>query len=205
MCGDTVKNSKINIEQFLTKYWNYYISIENDLIGIERYVTFDKRNFSTFSIEFIKLYQNICSEIDAVCKLITIGNDMSEYKKFLLTDSFYSKIKNESVKIILLTNSDIFLKPFSELNEQAGLEWWGNYNSIKHNRVKNDNFIKANLKNVLNALAALYILELYFYQHNFYKNNDDYSVPNKKSKLFCINNLKDNVENEIFAVTVDEW
>ena len=52
---------------------------------------------------------------------------------------------------------------------------------VKHQRL--ENFKKANLKNVANALAGLYILELYFVK--FIGNRDNVlDVPNNISKLF---------------------
>lgn len=46
--------------------------------------------------------------------------------------------------------------------------WWRKYNDIKHRRSDRDvtgkhNYQHASLYNVLNALAALYVLEKYFY------------------------------------------
>ena len=59
-------------------------------------------------------------------------------------------------------------------------DWWSPYNRVKHERI--DNFRNANLKNVANALAGLYILELYLVK--FIGNRDrDLDVPNDISKL----------------------
>jgi len=55
--------------------------------------------------------------------------------------------------------------------ENSTPNWWEKHNDIKHNRTgklvngKNKfNYQHANLYNVLNALAALYVLEKYFYK-----------------------------------------
>ena len=55
---------------FEKNYWEYYLELENQLLQIKRYVDFDKINFSTYSIEFLKLFQTICSEIDVVGKMM---------------------------------------------------------------------------------------------------------------------------------------
>lgn len=55
---------------FEKNYWEYYLELENQLLQIKRYVDFDKINFITYSIEFLKLFQTICSEIDVVGKMM---------------------------------------------------------------------------------------------------------------------------------------
>ena len=55
---------------FERNYWGYYLELENQLLQIKRYVDFDKINFNTYSIEFLKLFQTICSEIDVVGKIM---------------------------------------------------------------------------------------------------------------------------------------
>lgn len=55
------------------------------------------------------------------------------------------------------------------------------YNKVKHKRVHN--YRKANLKNVVNALAGLYILENYFVKYIGDRDND-MDVPNDISAVF---------------------
>ncbi|NLA33845.1 MAG: hypothetical protein GX861_03185 [Tenericutes bacterium] len=110
-------------------YWSYYLNLERSVLDLERYVTFDKTNFECFSIEFIKIYQVICSEIDVVLKLITNKINMEEYKKYLLKKPEYIKIKQS--KVVLESNKDIKLCPFVLLEEGKNLSWWGNYNDVK--------------------------------------------------------------------------
>ena len=43
-----------------------------------------------------------------------------------------------------------------------GINWWSDYNVIKHNR--NSNFVSANLKNCVISMASLMVLELYLSQ-----------------------------------------
>lgn len=131
---------------------------------------------------------------------------MKGYKLYLLEDSKYKEIKNSQTNLLL--NKNLIFSPFSILDEQLGLNWWGNYNEVKHYRQTNDNYVKANLNNVLQSLSALYILENFFYHINFYNKDDDSSnsVPTPKSKLFdSINNLKDNVVEIKYANVIDEW
>ena len=60
----------LDVPTFIKSYWNYYLELENHFRETERFVDFDNQNNSTFSIEYIKLLQAICSEIDVVGKEI---------------------------------------------------------------------------------------------------------------------------------------
>lgn len=53
-------------------YWDYYLELESEFYQIKKYVQFDKDNYKTFSIEFLKLLQAICSEIDVLGKYIAV-------------------------------------------------------------------------------------------------------------------------------------
>ena len=55
---------------FLKNYWRYYRELEDEFLSISRYVEFTEDNFSTYSVEFLKLYQAVCSEIDVVGKMM---------------------------------------------------------------------------------------------------------------------------------------
>lgn len=54
----------------IKNYWNYYIELENEVLETRKYVEFDVSNYKCFSIEFLKLFQAICSEIDTLGKHI---------------------------------------------------------------------------------------------------------------------------------------
>ncbi len=56
--------------KFLKNYWRYYKELENELLSMSRYVEFVEDNFSTYSVEFLKLYQAVCSEIDVIGKMM---------------------------------------------------------------------------------------------------------------------------------------
>ncbi len=49
-------------------YWNYYIELEKEVLHLRKYIDFNPKNYKTFSIEILKLYQAICSEIDVIGK-----------------------------------------------------------------------------------------------------------------------------------------
>ena len=63
-------NTEITSQVFVRSYWNYYIELEDQLLATKRFVDFSDANFKTFSIEYLKLLQATCSEIDVVAKIV---------------------------------------------------------------------------------------------------------------------------------------
>lgn len=53
---------------FIKNYWLYYRELENEFMCTRKFVSFHEDNFSTYSIEFLKLYEALCSEIDVIGK-----------------------------------------------------------------------------------------------------------------------------------------
>lgn len=179
----------MNREEFLLKYWQYYLALEDDFIKTTRYVELNTNNYKTFSIEYTKQYQAICSEIDVLCKEICSINDDNTSEKF---DQYTSTILKTYTDITTRTidvglNSRITLKPFKDwaINPKyKSPTWWTSYNWVKHKR--NINFKQANLGNVLNSLAGLYMLEKYLLKDICTIKLEDFDIPNKDSKIFDI-------------------
>lgn len=55
-------------EGIIRNYWEYYRELEEEFLLTRRYVDFDEKNNKAFSVEFLKLFQAVCSEIDVVGK-----------------------------------------------------------------------------------------------------------------------------------------
>lgn len=97
---------------FLKNYWRYYRELENEFLSISRYVEFTEDNFSTYSVEFLKLYQAVCSEIDVIGKMMASQVNPSFNPKdkqnniykwwyeiqdtFTYTEEYYDAIKTDS-------------------------------------------------------------------------------------------------------------
>lgn len=60
-----------------TKFWEYYLAIEEDLANCSRYVEFGEQNYTTYSTEFAKIIVLASAEIDTIlrelCELISPG------------------------------------------------------------------------------------------------------------------------------------
>lgn len=195
--------------EFCKSHWNYYMVLEKDFLNTERYLSFDLgdnylydgnsptdlANSKAFSVEYIKQYLAICSEIDVILKSIcgelgdVASDTMLAYTSTILGNSFWQNIINQRVMFY-----DMELCPFANwsTNPHNSPDWWSPYNGVKHKRLKNEK--EANLKNVVNSLAGLFALENYLvkYIDNKITPTDlaNIDVPDDKSKAFEMLNWK---------------
>ena len=203
----------ITRNEFLQRYWNYYLILEKDFLETERFLAIDELNFSTFSNEYIKQYQAICSEIDVIAKSFCkesdfhfTGNKMNAYCKTILDNN-----TDFSSHTVIVKDRDIQLTPWENWSYSIDTQddgttkivaknprWWKIYNKIKHNRTTvNDEtnlpyYKLANQQNVINGLAALFQLEMYYHrllQKNHFPNDPD--IPDPSSNLFEIKDWED--------------
>lgn len=149
----------MDLLDFNKHVWTYYLQLENDFYKTINYVELSEENDNAYSKEYAKQYLSICSEIDVVCKLLCEKIDSSK-KYENITD--YAKLLSEYEG---LKYTEVFCNytkqkyiPFDSWDETNSPFWWKNYNSVKHNRMKNENFRKSNQKNVFYSLMALFLL-----------------------------------------------
>ena len=62
---------------FEKSYWNYFLELEEQFLDTKKYVAFDAVNYKTYSLEYLKLLEAVCSEIDVVGKEIAHQIDTS--------------------------------------------------------------------------------------------------------------------------------
>ena len=145
----------------MQSYWPYFFALEADVNKLSRYVEFTERNYSTYSIEMVRLYLSICSEVDVVlkdlCKEIS-----SDFNTKNITD--YRQIISDELKDFnnqeaICHRFGLSFTPWKSWNKNNSPEWWSSHNKVKHQR--NEFYNKANLENVLQSLAALYLVNVY--------------------------------------------
>lgn len=149
-------------------YWGYYLSIEKMLENTRQYVSPSYNNKDTYSDEFSKIILLSCSEIDSIlkflCELQEIDKNgkyytIENYAVFLeqisdIKDIAYCPFYNSSLK-----EDALVVYPFSLIDSKqkyANLEWWQNYQNIKHDRIENVEL--GNLHNAVYAITAHYIV-----------------------------------------------
>lgn len=144
-------------------HWNYFLALDSDISNLSRYIDFSHDNFAAFSIEMAHLMLAAASEVDVVAKLIcknidpsAKANNITGYRR-LLKKAF----PNLSEMKVLMPRYGLKLEPWVNWKSNRTPEWWAYYNKVKHER---DRYFKhANMKNTLNAVAALFIMLLHFY------------------------------------------
>ncbi len=148
-------------------FWNYYLAIEDDLRNLTRFIDFSNKNLSTYSIELARLLLAAASEVDVILKKFCIlldnakspGN-INDYKNIIIDKC--DDIINEE---IIIHRYGLKTKPLSNWGNDKNPDWWKSYNNVKHER--NLYFKEANLKNTINAIGALYIINMYYYKYKF--------------------------------------
>lgn len=202
--------NEITPQKFIRSYWNYFIDLEEQLISTKRYVDFDKTNDNTFSIEYLKLLQATCSEIDVVAKIIAeyydssfaVAENKSIQKWGFVLQNTFKDLNNLSVQF----NNDYDIVPWNNWQYEKYIDkkqktryklkgdcktpyWWTAYNKVKHERTSNygsgqTNYMRANLHNLVSAMAALFLLETMFLSK---LKLDNGCFEYQKSKLFIVN------------------
>lgn len=164
----TIKISKKNI------HWDYYLALENDVEKLARYIEFDESNFETHSIELARLLLAASSEVDVVmkglCKYLSPGfkgENINSYKE-IIKEHFSMLIDKQ----VISDRYGLTLAPWSNWNGEKNPLWWKSYNDIKHER--SIHFSKANLKNVLNSIAGLFVVNIYFNYEKHRSENPEY-------------------------------
>jgi len=182
----------LSFNQF-DNYWNYYLSVEKNLIKTIDYVEVCPQNDATHSIEYAKIIMLACSEIDALCRLLckaidpksdfddptTWTGNITEYARIILL-KFPKIVSFEFCN----SRSGYNIAPFKDwkLTPYTSPAWWRDYQKIKHYR--HDSYEYANQVNAFSSVAGLMTLNLYLH---CFTNNKDYADPKTPSNLFSFN------------------
>lgn len=187
-------------ELFERNYWKYYLRLEKELMNILEYIEFDPANFAVYSVNLMQLLLSIGAEIDAVfkeiCKITEKDRpSISDYAPIILAK--YQKIIFQEVCVF---KGEVKLTPFSGWDAtQAGktLFFWNAYNNVKHHRA--DMYKDASLEAVVNALAALFVLEMYRLNDIYLEcGNLPHNIPEDASKIFYLADWTERIRTSVF-------
>jgi hypothetical protein len=159
-------------------HWNYFLALERDLETASRYIELSKANFEVFSIELAHLLFAAASEVDVLAKCICgmvaptepRGN-IDHYRKIIMrldgvreSADVTRNLSDIGAAEIRVPRYGLSFKPWEHWSEAEprNPDWWHSYNAVKHER--NEHFKEANLKNALNALGALLIMNYHYYR-----------------------------------------
>lgn len=147
-----------------SSHWHYFLSLEDDLIQLSRWIEFDAKNFDCFSLELVRLLIVTSSEVDVVAKMLckTIDANSKAGSINAYRDVISNEYENLATCVIQIPKHGLTLTPWEEWGKPKSPPfWWKANNKVKHHR--SDHYHKATLKNVLNSVAGLMVLLMYYY------------------------------------------
>lgn len=183
----------MNTKEFKKNYINHYLLLEKDFQATAEYVSIADDNYNTYSTSYLKLLLTIGSEIDVMLEFLAkLYEPDTKERGFGCSKVLLKNEPNIRALEFELRNEGILIHPWDCTRYP---EWWTAYNEIKHNRYESATqfdpsrkyYQYANLRNVINALAALLSLELYAYRIIALSNNEPLFVPNIRS-IFTVKN-----------------
>ncbi|MBR3233325.1 hypothetical protein IKG12_00470 [Candidatus Saccharibacteria bacterium] len=154
-------------------YWFKYKNIESKVIELSYMTHFDDNQLKVYSFHIADLILQIASEYESIIvdlfQICSTGNKKASSlgEKLLYIAKEFELEKKE----LRVAHSNMYFEHrFNSFYAPLGYKDGGkddiykNYNSIKHHRTKN--LKKANIKNLILALSALYILLLFYYSYS---------------------------------------
>ena len=188
-------------------FWPSYKRLENEIVLMTSEIKFDDNQLDVYSDKLLELLIRISIEIEAISKELYLGNggedDIPESKmyfdtlclqlleekwnlgkKCVLVDGLYFSFEEEENRVIT---------PLYKANKRgtSGAKWKQAYQAVKHNRSKN--YKQGNIRNCLQALAALYILNIYYKDEKYELNSINEA-----------NSFDQSLGSEIFSVLISK-
>jgi hypothetical protein len=149
-------------------YTRAFLIIQKDLEQLFEYVEPGKEGIKTYSYRIHQLLMRTCIEVEANFKAILNENiftpAVDRFGNPILNMTIYKKVdvthhlSSYAVILPIWNGPDRIIKPFRSWRTKAGgsPEWYKAYNASKHDR--HESFKKANLQNLLDAVAGLLVL-----------------------------------------------
>jgi hypothetical protein len=181
-------------------YWPVYKNLEKELVELSNQVHIDDKQLDIYSVKIIELLLRCSVEIESIskCLYFSLGGVMPSDRDLyfdtdcmqLLEDKWQLSKKQviaSSLNFHFLREENKILTPLKKAHKRgtSGSEWKKAYQAVKHDRA--NNLENGNLKNLIRAMAALYILNLYYKDDKFELEKNEKTIPsNMGSDIFNI-------------------
>lgn len=160
-------------------YLPVYKKIEKEVLQLSSAISFDDDQIGVYSLDIAGIIIRCAVEIESLVKEIyrkETGGEPTGTGKCVkwLEDNW--KIAEKKVYIItpyFHFKENIELQPFNYTNGSPE-DYYAAYNAIKHDRLKN--IKKASVYVMIHALAALYILNVYYEDKKIYLGDDSHAT-----------------------------
>lgn len=159
-------------------YIRAFLIIQKDFLELIDFIEPADINLKTYSYRIHELLTRTCIEIEANFVGILAENGFTKEGNWTMKD--YEKVNTThklsyySVKLPIWNGEKHTRTPFEPWNNGNGLSWYQAYNKTKHNR--HTEFVKANFKNLTDAICALTILISAQFRNEDFSNNDFLSI-----------------------------
>ena len=176
-------------------FWNIYKNIERELIEISNIIHIDDNQLSVYSPKITELLIRTVVEVEAISKELYFknGGDKANDNQLFFDTDCIDFLENKwllSKKKVIVSAPNFYfsdednrvLTPLKKANKRgsSSSKWLIAYQAVKHNR--NNSLSKGNLKNLIGALAGLYVLNIYYKDLEFLLGRD-YNGTNFDSSL----------------------
>ena len=171
-------------------FWQTYLSLEKEALEVSKYIFFTDEiiinskgttkvqscntQLETFSPHIADLLVRCCVQIEAISKELYFDNGGTKQRgdSSILFDEDCLKLidikwQTHNKVVLVVTPSFNFskeenriLKPLKEAHKRQGTLWEKAYQAVKHDRYSS--LHKGTVKAFLHALAALYLLNIYY-------------------------------------------
>ncbi|WGE62734.1 hypothetical protein NYR75_08165 [Actinobacillus equuli subsp. haemolyticus] len=166
-------------------YWSVYQNLEKELIELSNHIHIDDKQLNIYSMKIAELLIRTVVEVESLAKELYLNNSghkPDDKELYFDTDCLAllkEKWKLDLKKVQVVSSNFYFdkdenriLTPLRKAHKRGDKSerWLRAYQAIKHNR--RISLEKASLQNLIQAMAALYILNIYYKDTEFDLGND---------------------------------
>lgn len=155
-------------------YWQVFKNLECEFQALSDTIFVNDQQQDVYSMRIADLLIRTVIEIEALSKELYLlnGGDENMSSNDMYFDTVCIKHLNDlwnlDTKVVFVVSPDIYfvketnkvLHPFHNAHKRGKCDWKKAYQDVKHNRVKE--LERGNIKHLLRALAALYVLNIYY-------------------------------------------
>ncbi|MGD1902165.1 MAG: hypothetical protein ACFB9N_07995 [Geitlerinemataceae cyanobacterium] len=169
-------------------YWPIYKNLEKEVIELSNFIHLDDRQLSIYSVRISDLLIRCVIEIESISKDLferiagSIPTGKTRKDLYFDTDCIdlleqkwclsQKKVIVAAPNFYLSKQDNKILTPLKKANKRgsSSSDWSKAYQAVKHDRLKD--LKKGNIKHFIRALAALFILNIYYKDVEYKLGND---------------------------------
>lgn len=188
-------------------YWPVYKNLEKEVLELSNHVHFDDHQLSIYSVKIAELLMRCSVEIESISKdlFLALGGYVQSDKELYFDTQCLQLLEDKwmlSKKIVIISSNNFYfqdksntvLTPLYKANKRgtSGSYWKQAYQAVKHNRVSD--IKRGNIKNLLGALAALFVLNIYYKDEIYDLKTDSQAT-----------NFPFNMGSDLFTIKIHKW